>query len=174
MKNARLNDNSHISGSSESDINMNKLLKSNNSLRRFNDNDNEKAEKSYRKPIRDSSKYNYAQDNDRCTIKFLNKTIKNNESPNIIQNHDAFDPSFNTPNKTFKMSQHIFKISLNPFPSNINTKKTSSLSQHSNMILIKNPSSKKIKVIQGGKIGERILSIFLIFKKSKFILQKLN
>lgn len=152
MKNAKLIDNSHISGSSESE--MNKMLKSNNSLRRFNNEHNyeEITEKNIKKNNKELSDSNTSKI-EPYALKFLNQTVKENDSSKLMKAKENSKSKFNTPNdKPLNIPNKIFKISLNPFPTNINKKP--SISNGSNYILVKNPSSQKIKVIPQSSFGK--------------------
>ena len=151
MKNVKLFDNSHNSGSSESEIN--KILRSNNSLKRFHNQNVEEHNNQFNKKSLKEKSHSKSINKDPLTLKFLNKTVRQLESPKMIQKNNTFKSKYQTPDdKVLNDIQNIFKISLNPFPSCINTKKTS-FSNSSNYIIIKNPSSKQIKAIPENILG---------------------
>jgi hypothetical protein len=164
MKNEKIFDSSHISYSSESEVN--KMFKSNDSLRRFNDKNNEDILE--KRKIIKIKEFSYTKSNkkDSFTIKFLNQTIKENETNNNQKKKEIQKYKFNSPNKGLSnLPNKIFKISLNPFPSCINKQQTNS--SLSNYIFIKNPSDQNVKVLPQSNFG-KFLFLFYYYILNKF------
>ncbi len=160
MKNVKIIDNSQmsVSSKSESESNLNKILKSNNSLQRFNEkNIDRKSINPYNEisPIKEDNKEPYE-------IRFLNKTVKKKEKENENCKSQPKKREFVTtsrqtlPEKKIikeEKAQKIFKISLNPFPVFLNHKR-GSLSSSLNKIILKNPYSEELKVISDFSDGK--------------------
>lgn len=164
MKNVKLIDNSHMSGSSESESNLNKILKSNNSLKRFND---KKVEnKSAKKNTKSNNEISLIKDskNEPYTSKFLNKTVKENENSKekVNKKENMKTGLKSTEHKIFKETQKFFKISLNPFP--VFLKNTKDNLSSSNVIIVKNPSLTKIKIITDSGTGKNYKKYNIIYK----------
>jgi hypothetical protein len=141
-----------MSGSSESESNLNKIMKSNNSLKRFNVKNFEtksviKTKKSTIKDIFPKKE----SENDPYTMKFLNKTVKEKEHfREKLNNKEIKNYTFKSPeDKPPRETQKCFKIIINPFTLYSNNMKVL-LSNSSNLIMTKYSSLNKIKKISEG------------------------
>lgn len=170
MKNViKLLENSHMSGSSESESPLNKYVKSNNSLKRFNkeNSDNEiKSELKMRKQrINNQNQNKISTEQPKIepfTIKFLNKTLKENEEK--LYNKELIKSMYKSPeNYKLKQTQKLFKIIFQPFSQNDNKNNLKKIFSNSlNQVKILNPLTKKIGDVPDDCSGKNNLKNYLL------------